>query len=287
MKPLIFGKTGQVARELGKAMAGNSDAVFLGRDDADLTKPAACAAIVADANCDVIINAAAYTAVDAAESDAATAALVNADAPMAIAQAAAKRGIPFLHVSTDYVFDGAGDAPFHPSDATGPLGVYGQTKLDGERGIEAAGGIHAVLRTSWVFSAHGSNFLKTMLRLGAEREKLTVVADQVGGPTPARAIAEALLIMANAMRDGHRGGRFHFSGADDVSWAQFARAIMKEGGLACAVDDIATADYPTPAKRPGNSRLDCADIEREFGITRPDWRAHLPLMIEELRNEAA
>ncbi|MDO5647770.1 dTDP-4-dehydrorhamnose reductase [Paracoccus sp. (in: a-proteobacteria)] len=277
---LVFGKTGQVARELARLAP---DAQFLGRDDADLTNPAACHDLILQAEPSVVINAAAYTAVDRAESDADTARLVNADAPAAMARACATLGVPFVSVSTDYVFDGSGDTPRDESATTAPLGVYGATKLQGEQGIAAAGGQWAVLRTSWVFSAHGQNFVKTMLRLGAERDRLTVVADQIGGPTPAAAIADALLVMAARMRDGAPGGIYHFAGAPDVSWAEFARTIMTQVGLTCDVADIPTTDYPTPARRPLNSRLDCRAIERDFGVTRPDWRTGLADVLAELK----
>ena len=176
---LVFGRTGQVATELARLAP---DARFLGRDEADLSDPAACAAAILAARPQAVINAAAYTAVDRAESEAGLAGLVNAEAPAAMARAAAELGVPFLGISTDYVFDGAGDRPWREDDATGPLGVYGASKLAGEQGISAAGGQWAVLRTSWVFSAHGANFVRTMMRLGAERDELRVVADQHGGP---------------------------------------------------------------------------------------------------------
>ena len=188
MRLLVFGHTGQVASELRRLAP---DATFLGRSEADLTDPAACAARIADGAWDAVINAAAYTAVDKAEEDEATATRVNADAPAAMAQACAKVDIPFVHISTDYVFDGSGTAPWSPDDTPAPLGAYGRTKLAGERGITDAAGRHAILRTSWVFSAHGGNFVKTMLRLGTDRDALSIVADQVGGPTPADAIADA------------------------------------------------------------------------------------------------
>ncbi|MFC0813563.1 dTDP-4-dehydrorhamnose reductase, partial [Paracoccus panacisoli] len=217
------------------------------------------------------------------ESDAETARLVNAEAPGAMARACAELGIPFLHVSTDYVFDGSGQAPRAEEAPTGPLGVYGQTKLDGERAIAAAGGQWAVMRTSWVFSAHGTNFVKTMRRLGAERDRLTIVADQVGGPTPAAEIASALLTMARAMvADRGKGGLYHFAGAPDTSWADFAREIFARSGLSPQVLDIPTSAYPTPARRPLNSRLDCSAITRDFGIAPPDWRAGLDRVIQEL-----
>ena len=211
------------------------------------------------------------------------AAALNARAPAVMAEAAAARGIPFVHVSTDYVFDGSGDAPRAPGVVPRPLNVYGATKQDGEEAVRAAGGPHAILRTSWVFSAHGANFVKTMLRLGAERDALSIVSDQIGGPTPARAIAEACLEIAAQLSDNTElSGTYHFSGAPDVSWADFARAIFEAAGLDCTVTDIPTSDYPTPAARPLNSRLDCAATAEAFGIGRPDWRAHLDLVLKEL-----
>ena len=277
---LIFGRTGQVALELARLAP---DARFLGRDEADLADPAACAASILAARPAAVINAAAYTAVDRAESDQGTARLVNAEAPGAMARACAELGIPLVHVSTDYVFDGSGAAARAENAPTGPLGVYGQTKLDGERLIAAAGGQWAVMRTSWVFSAHGTNFVRTMRRLGAERDRLTIVADQVGGPTPAADIAAALLAMARAMiADPSKGGTYHFAGAPDVSWADFAREIFARSGLSPQVVDIPTSAYPTPARRPLNSRLDCSAISRDFGIPRPDWREGLDRVIQEL-----
>ena len=277
---LIFGRTGQVALELARLAP---DARFLGRDEADLADPAACAASILAARPAAVINAAAYTAVDRAESDQGTARLVNAEAPGAMAKACAELGIPLVHVSTDYVFDGSGAAARGENAPTGPLGVYGQTKLDGERLIAAAGGQWAVMRTSWVFSAHGTNFVRTMRRLGAERDRLTIVADQVGGPTPAADIAAALLAMARAMiADPSKGGTYHFAGAPDVSWADFAREIFARSGLSPQVVDIPTSAYPTPARRPLNSRLDCSAISRDFGIPRPDWREGLDRVIQEL-----
>lgn len=280
MKLLVFGKTGQVARELQRLCP---DARYLGREEADLLTPAACAAAIAATDADAVINAAAWTAVDKAETEEDAATMVNGEAPAAMARAAAAKGIPFLHISTDYVFDGAGERPFSPDHPTGPLGAYGRSKLRGEQGVRAAGGRHLILRTSWVVSAHGANFVKTMLRLGAERDSLRVVADQIGGPTPAAAIAEALLSAASAMIEGVAGGTHHFSGAPDTSWADFARAIMAEAGLPCRIEDIPSRDYPTPARRPLNSRLDCRALEEAFGIQRPDWRQGLAAIVKELR----
>lgn len=283
MKCLVFGKTGQVAVDLQRAIPKSWEAHFLGRKDADLADPEACANAILDFAPNVIINAAAYTSVDRAEDDTELAYTVNGAAPVAMAAAAKDTGAAFLHISTDYVFDGNGSAPFKPSDLTGPLGVYGASKLAGERGIAEAGGHWLVLRTSWVVSGHGANFVKTMLRLGEERDSLNVVDDQIGGPTPAQAIAEALAQCASAMHHGQKGGLYHFAGAPAVSWASFARAIMEEAALDCRIDSIPTSDYPTPAQRPGNSRLDCSKLEHDFGIAQPDWRAHLPAIITELQ----
>ena len=279
MKILVFGKTGQVARELQRLLP---DARFLGRGEADLMDPAACAAIIAGSDADAVINAAAWTAVDKAETDEAAATVVNGDAPAAMARAAAAKGVPFLHVSTDYVFDGKGNQPFAPDHPTAPVNAYGRSKLAGEVGVRAAGGSHLILRTSWVVSAHGANFVKTMLRLGRERDVLKVVADQIGGPTPAGAIAKALIVAAAALREGAAGGTYHFSGAPDTSWADFARAIMVEAGLPCRIEDIPSADYPVPAPRPLNSRLDCASLRSDFGIERPDWTEDLAVVVREI-----
>jgi dTDP-4-dehydrorhamnose reductase len=280
MKLLVFGKTGQVARELQRLAP---DATYLGREEADLMNPAVCAAAIAAHDAAAIINAAAWTAVDKAETEEAAATVVNGASPTAMARAAAAKGVPFLHISTDYVFDGTGDQPFVPGHATGPLGAYGRSKLKGEVGVRAAGGPHLILRTSWVVSAHGANFVKTMLRLGGERESLNVVADQIGGPTPAAAIADALLTAAKAMTHGANGGTHHFAGSPDTSWADFARAIMAEAGLSCQIRDIPSSDYPTPARRPLNSRLDCSALDIAFGIRRPDWHVGLRDIVQELR----
>ena len=268
-KLLVFGKTGQVATEL--ACIGG--VTCLGRDRADLTDPGACETMIAQSDAQAVINAAAYTAVDKAEDARDTAMLVNAMAPTAMAAACAAKGIPFVHISTDYVFDGSGTAPWLPDDATGPLGVYGRSKLGGERGVVAAGGTYAILRTSWVFSAHGNNFLKTILRLSETRDHLTIVADQIGGPTPAAAVAQSCVTIAKALiSEPDKGGIYHFSGSPDTSWAGFAREIFNSAGRKVTVEDIPTSAYPTPAKRPLNSRLDCSSLTSQFGITRPDWR---------------
>lgn len=284
VKLLIFGKTGQVALELQR---GAPEARFVGRDEADFSDPATCAALVAAADVDAVINAVAHTAVDKAEEEEALATTANGETPGALARACAAKGIPFVHISTDYVFDGSGEAPFAADHPTAPLGAYGRSKLVGEEAVRAAGGTHAILRTSWVVSAHGKNFVKTMLRLGAERDRLTVVADQVGGPTCAAAIAGACLEIARQLAaDPAKSGTYHFSGGPDVSWAEFARGIFAEAGISCEVADIPSSAYPTPAQRPLNSRMDNSATEAAFGIARPDWRAGLREILKDLDTAA-
>lgn len=282
MRILLFGKTGQVARELHRRAPADVQIIALGRDRADLMNPSACADAILSAKVDAVINAAAWTAVDRAESDEAGATIVNAEAPAAMARAAAKCRLPFLHISTDYVFDGAGEAPFSPEHPTAPLSAYGRSKLSGEAGVRAANGPHLILRTSWVFSAHGSNFVKTMLRLGGTHDSLRVVADQIGGPTPAAAIADALFTAARAMLYGTPAGTHHLGGTPETSWADFARAIMADAKLPCVIHNITSASYPTPARRPLNSRLDCTSLTETFGITPPNWRAGLSNILQEL-----
>lgn len=276
---LVFGQSGQVAQELQRLAP---EAVFLGRAAADLSDPAACAAAIRAHTPVAVINAAAWTAVDKAEAEEVAATVVNGAAPTAMAFACAELGIPLVHISTDYVFDGSGTKPFAPDDPTAPLGAYGRSKLAGETGVRAAGGAHAILRTSWVFSAHGNNFLKTMLRLGRERERLTVVADQIGGPTPASSIALACTTIAAGLRtDPEKSGTYHFSGTQEVSWADFAREIMAQAGLDCVITDIPTSAYPTLAQRPANSRMDCRSLAA-FDLDRPDWKKAVRETLEEI-----
>lgn len=278
MSILVFGRTGQVAH----ALQQRAEVTALDRAAADLSDPAACAAAIHAHRAHVVINAAAYTAVDRAEEEPELAQTINADSPTAMAQACADLDIPFLHISTDYVFEGSGTAPWKVDDPIAPLGVYGATKAAGEAGVRAAGGRHAILRTSWVFSAHGVNFVKTMLRLSETRDALNVVDDQIGGPTPAGGIADALLIMAQALQDGHGGGTYHYAGAPAVSWACFARETFAAAGRDVTVTGIPSSDYPTPATRPLNSRLDCSLLETEFGVTPNDWKTSLRHIVSEL-----
>lgn len=282
MRVLVFGENGQVATALRKR-AGDVDVICLGRDQADLGTPDMIRAAIAATDADVIINAAAFTAVDRAESDTDQAEQVNHLAVGTMARAAAKRGLPLLHISTDYVFAGNGDTPWHPDDETGAINHYGATKRRGEEAIEMAGGPYAILRTSWVFSATGSNFVKTMLRLGADRDQLKVVGDQTGGPTAADDIADALLTMARAYAKGRTAsGIYHFAGMPDTTWAGFAQEIFHQANIPCTVTPIPTSDYPTPAARPLNSRLDCTTLETDFGIPRPDWRRSLTHILKEI-----
>jgi dTDP-4-dehydrorhamnose reductase len=277
---LVFGKTGQVARELQRQ---STDVVAVGRDEADLSNPASCAALISVTDVDVIINAAAYTAVDDGENEEQLATIINGEAPGAMAKAAAARDIPFLHISTDYVFDGSGVQPWSIKNIPVPKGAYGRSKLQGEVGVAQAGGVYAILRTSWVFSAHGVNFVKTMLGLGKEREALRIVNDQIGGPTSAADIAATLLKMATAFKDGDgKTGIYHYASAPDVSWEEFAREIFMQAGLKVNVTGIPSSAYPTLAVRPLNSRLDCSALENIFGITRPDWQASLRTVLKDL-----
>lgn len=289
MRILVFGTTGQLARELLRRAPQGMTLTALGRGRADLADPAACTAAIAAADADLVINAAAHTAVDLAESEPLLADTVNGTTPGAMATAAAKRGLPFLHVSTDYVFDGSGTSAWREDDPVAPLGAYGRSKLLGERLIAEAGGAPVILRTAWVFSAHGKNFVKTMLRVGAERETLSVVDDQRGGPTAAADIADALFTIARAFGEGRgQPGTYHFAGAPTVSWADFAEAIFAASSLPRkpVVNRIPTSAYPTPAQRPANSALDCSRILETYGISQPDWRKSLSDVIKELEAEA-
>lgn len=281
MTVLVFGRTGQVGSEL----AHHPGVTALDRRQADLRDPQTCASMVETSKPRGVIIAAAYTAVDRAEAEEAEALTINAETPGAIARAAAAKAIPLVYISTDYVFPGTGSQPWYPDSATGPLGAYGRTKLAGEQNVRAAGGSFAILRTSWVFSAHGSNFVKTMLRLSEERDELAVVDDQIGGPTPARSIAAACLaVLTNLEDDPAKSGIYHFSGCPEVSWHRFACRIMELAGRNTAVRAIGSDEFPTPAKRPRNSRLDCTSLTETFGLSRPDWEDGLVDVLKELED---
>ncbi|MGE6384292.1 dTDP-4-dehydrorhamnose reductase [Pseudomonas sp. NPDC078416] len=277
LRILISGQQGQVSQALQQRLQNMGELIVLGRDQLDLSQPESIRPVVRDIKPDLIINAAAHTAVDQAESEPDLAFAINATSPGVFAEEAAAMGIPLIHYSTDYVFDGSKDGAWVESDAPNPLGVYGSSKLAGERAIAAAGGQHLILRTSWVYSLTGRNFLLTMQRLLQEREKLSIVADQIGAPTWAGTIAASTAALIERWRDGAPGawGVYHLTASGETSWFGFAEAIGQQlinSGKPCAtLEPIASSAYPTPAARPLNSRLDCSLLQREWGVSQPDW----------------
>lgn len=293
MKPvLMFGATGQVARcVIDQAAATGRPLTALSRQDVDLLDTDAIrAAIMAAPEGSVVLNAAAYTAVDQAESDIDACRAVNAAAPTAMAEACQARGFVFLHISTDYVFDGTKPSAYLEDDPTSPQGVYGETKLEGEAGVLDAHNRVVILRTAWVYSRYGKNFLKTMLRLGADRDALGVVDDQRGCPTHAADIAAALLIAADDLAaSDDRYGLYNFAGQGGASWADFAEHIFQtqssRWGRRPAVNRVTTADYPTPAKRPANSMLNSDRFSAAFGYTAPVWTESVEHVVQQLADE--
>ncbi len=296
MRILLLGANGQVGHELRRALAPLGDLVCTTRsgrladgsacEAADFDAPDALPALVARVAPDLVVNAAAHTAVDRAESEPDAAFRANAEAPAALARTCAQRDALLVHYSTDYVFDGTGTRPYREDDATAPLGVYGRSKLAGEQAIRASGARHLIFRTAWVYADHGSNFLRTMLRLAQERDELRVVADQSGTPTPAALIAAVTATVLG--RRPPQSGLWHLTAAGRTSWHGFASAIVDQAharGLIArrpAVVPIATADYPTPARRPACSCLDTSRLQREFGLTLPDWREGLQQVLGRL-----
>lgn len=284
MHILLFGASGQVGREtIGAAERRGARLTALSRAQADLSTPGAGAAAVGRLRPDWIVNAAAWTAVDKAETEQAAARRLNAEAPGELAAAARAAGARLIHLSTDYVFDGNAAAPLGETAPAAPLSVYGETKLAGERAALAALASTVVIRTSWVYAPHGANFVKTMLRLAETRDDLSVVGDQIGGPTPAAAIAEACLEIA--LRNDGPGGVYHFQGAPAASWADFAEAIFEAAGRTVKINRILTRDYKTPARRPLYSILNCAKIRRDYGISQPDWRDDLAVTMRRLQDD--
>lgn len=277
LRILISGQQGQVSQALQQRLQNMGELIVLGRDQLDLSQPESIRPVVRDIKPDLIINAAAHTAVDQAESEPDLAFAINATSPGVFAEEAAALGIPLVHYSTDYVFDGSKAGAWVESDAPNPLGVYGSSKLAGERAIAAAGGQHLILRTSWVYSLTGRNFLLTMQHLLQDREKLSIVADQIGAPTWAGTIAASTGALIERWRDGAPGawGVYHLTASGETSWFGFAEAIGQQlinSGKPCAVlEPIASSAYPTPAARPLNSRLDCSLLQREWGVSQPDW----------------
>lgn len=291
MRIAVTGRAGQVVTSLvERGTAAGHEVIALGRPELDLGDPASIPRALAGARPDVIVSAAAYTAVDKAENEPDIALAVNGTGAGAIADAARTLGVPLVHLSTDYVFDGSLARPYAEIDATGPTGVYGASKLAGETAVLAAHGTNsAVLRVAWVYSPFGGNFVKTMLRLAGDRDEVSVVADQFGNPTSALDIADGILAVAgNLVEDGRaaRRGIFHMTATGEASWADFAEAIFAasaaNGGPTARVKHITTADYPTPAKRPANSRLDCRQIAGAHGVVLPDWRDALVPVVRRL-----
>jgi dTDP-4-dehydrorhamnose reductase len=297
MKILLFGKGGQVGWELQRSLAPLGELVALDFDStdfhADFTRPAALADTVRAVAPDVIVNAAAHTAVDKAEGEPALAATLNAEAPRVLAAEAAARGAWLVHYSTDYVFDGSGSAARAEDAPTGPLSVYGRTKLDGEQHIRASGCRHLILRTSWVYAARGGNFARTMLKLAAERDALKVIDDQWGAPTGADLLAD---VTAHAIRAAARepalAGTYHAAAAGETTWHRYATMVIewaRAQGLPVkvapgAVQSVPTTEFPTPARRPLNSRLDTSKLRRSFGLTLPLWEAGVQRMLREVYN---
>ena len=294
MKILLTGVTGQVGWELRRSLMPLGEVVALDRAQCDLLRPEGLAAVVSRVMPDVIVNAAAYTAVDKAEHTPAIARVVNADAVAALGAAAARHKALFVHYSTDYVFGGRKASPYTEDDATMPINAYGSSKLAGERAIAVAGCAHLILRTTWVYAARGQNFLSTMLRLFAERERVSVVNDQFGAPTWARNIADATALLIAWAQAHRRGGQtvqhcFHVTAAGETSWHGFAEEIRRLAAhrwpehpwAIQAIESIPADAYPTPARRPENSRLDCTRLKRETGIVLPPWQDALARCIEE------
>ena len=295
MRIIVVGKEGQVARSLAeRARAHGAQAVLVGRPKLDLADPSGIEDALIETGGDIIVNAAAYTAVDQAESDPELAEAINGIGAGAIAGAAAAMNVPVIHISTDYVFDGTADHPYREDDPVSPLGVYGASKLLGEEAVAAEAENYAILRTAWVYSPFGKNFVKTMLRLAADREELGVIADQYGSPTSALDIADGILSVSRNLLDrpGDKNlrGLFHMAGTGYTHWAEFAAEVFalsaRLGGPSARVRPIKTADYPTPAKRPANSRLDCTKLKETHGVVLPPWQASLETTVKRLIEEA-
>jgi dTDP-4-dehydrorhamnose reductase len=286
---LVTGGSGQLASAL--ATQGGARVLLVGRPEFDFDRPATIEATFRAATPWLVVNAAAYTAVDAAEKDAAAAFRANRDGPEALAKLCAAAGSPLIHVSTDYIYDGEKSSPYVETDAVGPQGVYGASKLAGETAVLASGARAIILRTAWVYAPTGRNFVRTMLALGQTRDALRVVGDQHGCPTAAADLAAAILaIAARIEADGwveNRGGVFHAAGTGETTWHGLAMAVFEEASrhgakTPSSVAAISTADYPTPARRPANSRLDCSRLEAAFGIRLPKWRDSLARTVDEI-----
>jgi len=281
VKILVNGRHGQVSHELQRRLGAVGELIVLGRDQLDLAQPDQIRRQVQNLRPDLIINAAAHTAVDLAESEPLSAFAINATAPGILAEEALALDIPLIHYSTDYVFDGTKAGPYNEDDTPNPLGVYGKSKLAGEQAIRNVQGKHLILRTSWVYSTHGRNFLLTMQRLLQEKPELRVVADQIGAPTWAGTIANSTLALIERWQANEvtNWGTYHLTAQGETSWFGFAQAIgeaLRQRGKPCAnLIPIPSSDYPTPAARPLNSRLDCSRLQRDWGVSQPDWQTAL------------
>lgn len=294
-KILLLGANGQVGWELQRALAPLGSLVVCDRQRADLNDLGSLTCLVEGERPDIIVNAGAYTAVDKAESDVANARRINAEAVDALARVAHAADAWLVHYSTDYVFNGDGDQPFKEDDSTGPLGLYGQTKLEGEQAIRASGCRHLIFRTSWVYATRGANFAKTMLRLAKDREELRVIADQIGAPTSAELIADVTALALSKLIDNpvmreRCSGTYHLVASGETSWHQYAQFVIGEaihlGANLSATPErvvpIPTSEYPTPARRPANSRLANDKLQQTFELVLPPWQHHVQRMIREL-----
>ena len=286
---LLTGVNGQVGFELARSLQGLGTVVALDRAGLDLSNPDKIREVVRSVAPSLIVNPAAYTAVDKAETERDAAQAINATAPAILAEEAKRAGVPLIHYSTDYVYDGEKDGIYTEDDPTNPQNVYGATKLAGEDAIRASGCHHVIFRTSWVYGVHGGNFVKTMLRLGADREFLRVVGDQYGAPTAARTIADitAHIVAQSLAASGDseawwqaKSGTYHLSGGGETNWADYAREIFAVKGLNCRVEAIPAVEYPTPAKRPTNSRISNDKLQKAFGLRTPTWQTSLRHVLE-------
>ena len=289
MRILVTGTRGQLVRSLIERSSGWLEVVAVGRPEVDLEVPGSVARAIETLRPDAVVNAAAYTAVDQAEDEPGRAMRINADAAGEAAVAARKVGAPIIHISTDYVFDGTCDGAYAEDAPTGPIGVYGQSKLAGEEQVRETNPQHLILRTAWLYSPFGRNFVTTMMTAAGERDSLTVVDDQRGSPTSALDLADAILRVLDQWRRGSRTGlgeTYHVAGAGETSWCGFAAEIMRQRhalGLPVAkIVPITTADWPTRARRPRNSVLDSSNFERDFGFRLPDWRASVSSVVDRL-----
>lgn len=273
---LVFGETGQVSHELK-----NIDGVInINRDMVNLEDSNACSEIIRSYKPYAVINAAAYTAVDDAEKNKNLAIQINSNAPKAMANACCIINIPFIHISSDYVFDGSGHKPWKANSQTSPLNVYGLSKLMGEKAIIDSGAVYAIIRTSWVISSHGKNFIKTMMGLSKTHKEIKVINDQIGGPTPAVELAKVCTKIAKELIiDPSKKGIYHYSGFPEVSWYELAKEIFNETKSKITIKPVSTHEYKTPANRPLNSRLDCSKIHEVFGVMRPDWHKELKKIV--------